>query len=474
MHPLTNEIGKFIPSDRIRVTRYDPLVRTPFFRSVQVPDEIRNLEPFTIIQTASADEISKVLKLANIRKLPVYVRQGMGVISPDVTRPEPPGSLILDLSKMHWINPNFDRHHVEVGPAVSEWDLNKALHPEGYGYPELIGPVTWCGSLVSLNSSGRSVDPYIGKPRNYVLGMEVVLPTGEIVETGSESLRRVCGFDLGQLVIGGQCMFGVITNLRLQLLKSPKDICGALVHFDSLASLGKAVSSIYKNHAPYPQVLEILNRSYLEAMEFEGKISEAVLMMATDGWAPGEAQWKQEQLIKHMQSEGCIDVEVQSSEDWAKLLLFREAGLSKLSPKGLVMLTGEVMDYPIDKLSIVLPAMRKLQLELMETYPGIDTYIIGHIGAGSFHPTVVAPVEWGYRKLHEVVKDCRKKILAFKLEHGATIGEQGIFPEHIGWYQGTYDDVHWKSMQLVKGALDPNGILNPIRYSHMQEANALP
>ena len=119
MHPLTNEIGKFIPSDRIRVTRYDPLVRTPFFRSVQVPDEIRNLEPFTIIQTASADEISKVLKLANTRKLPVYVRQGMGVISPDVTRPEPPGSLILDLSKMHWINPNFDPHFSRCDVIIS-------------------------------------------------------------------------------------------------------------------------------------------------------------------------------------------------------------------------------------------------------------------------------------------------------------------------------------------------------------------
>ena len=474
MHPLTNEIGKFIPSDRIRVTRYDPLVRTPFFRSVKVPDEIRNLEPFTIVQTLSAHDISRILTLANTRKLPVYVRQGMGVISPDVTRPEPPGSLIIDLSKMHWINPNFDQHHVEVGPAVTEWDLNFSLKADGYGYPELIGPVTWCGSLISLNSSGRSVDPYIGKPRNYVLGMEIVLPTGEIVETGSSSLRRVCGFDLGQLMIGGQCMFGVITNLRLQLLKLPKEICGALIHFDSLANLGKAVSSIYRNQAPYPQVLEVLNRSYLSAMEFEGTISEAVLMMATDGYAPGEAKWKQEQLITNMKSAGCIDVEIQSAEEWAKLLVFREAGLSKLSPKGLVMLTGEVMDYPIDKLSTVLPAMRNLQLELMETYPGIDTYIIGHIGAGSFHPTVVAPVDWGYRRLVQVVKDARKKILAFKLEHGATIGEQGVFPEHMGWYQGTYGDIHWKAMQLVKSSLDPNGVLNPIRYSDMQEANSLP
>jgi len=184
---------------RVRTIRPSPIIRKPSYRRVRVPDSLRSKESSTLVEVESAQEIAAILKKANEERMPVYVRQGSGYITLDLPRPEPPGSLILDLRRLRWIRPDLDAAYVEIGPAVTERELNDALAPHGFSYPELVGPVTW-GGLVSLNTSGRSVDPYVRKPGDYLLGLEVVLPTGEIVHTGtraqrsrgSRALRSVC------------------------------------------------------------------------------------------------------------------------------------------------------------------------------------------------------------------------------------------------------------------------------------------
>ena len=135
MHPLAAELKNILGGEPIRTARYDPLVRTLFYKSVSVPDELRVEEPFTVVKVGSAEDISQVLRLANERREPVYVRQGMGLITPDLVRPEPPGSLVLDLSPMRWVRPNYQRAYVEVGPSVTEEELKRELAPNGYGFP---------------------------------------------------------------------------------------------------------------------------------------------------------------------------------------------------------------------------------------------------------------------------------------------------------------------------------------------------
>ena len=129
MHPLAAELRDIVKPEQIHTTRYDPLIRMPFYRPVEVPDERRQGDPFTVVKVETAEEISQILRAANERRVQVYVRQGMGVISPDVVRPEPPGSLVLGVSAMRWIRPNFVRNYVEVGPSVTEKELNDELAP---------------------------------------------------------------------------------------------------------------------------------------------------------------------------------------------------------------------------------------------------------------------------------------------------------------------------------------------------------
>ena len=329
--------------------------------------------------------------------------------------------------------------------------------------------MTWGGSLISLNSSGRSVDPYLGKPRDWVMGLQAVLPTGEIVETGTHGLRRPCGFDLTQFLIGGQCLFGVVTNVRLRLFPTPRQIIGALVHFPSLKALGEGVGSVYQSRAPYPRLMEVLDKTFLETMSFDGDKPAGMLMVGTDGDAPGEAEWKLDELIKVLRQEGATEAEKVSQERWQEMLEFREAGLSKLNPRGLILLTGEVLNCPLDKLPQALEDAHQLQQRLVAAHPGLLGYINGHIGAGSFHPAFAAPAAWGYDRLRVVVTEIRDEFLKFKLTQSATIGEQGIFPEHRGWYLGYNGQLHLNALLAVKKALDPNEVLNPLRLSDMRD-----
>ena len=468
MHPLAAELKNILGGEPIRTARYDPLVRTLFYKSVSVPDELRVEEPFTVVKVGSAEDISQVLRLANERREPVYVRQGMGLITPDLVRPEPPGSLVLDLSPMRWVRPNYQRAYVEVGPSVTEEELKRELAPNGYGFPDRIGVVTWVGSLISLNTSGRVVDPYAGKPRDYVMGLEAVLPTGEIVSTGTQGIRSVCGFDLGQLLIGGQCLFGVITNARLRLVPLPAETMGALVQYPSLRVVGEAVASLYRNRAPYPRLMELMDLNYLDVLDFDGPRAVALQLVAVDGDAPGEAEWKLDQVRAVLEKSGATKSHKTDKKEWKRLTCFREGLLTGLDARGLILLVTETVDCPLDLLPDALEATNELQKRVAARYSEVRPVIFGHIGSGSFHPSFVAPVSLGYQRIHDMAKVIRQQVLELKLSYGATVGEQGIFPEHREWYQGYNGQTHLNALRAIKNALDPNNILNPMRLQEPQ------
>ena len=162
---------------RVRLTKYSPIIKAGKYKHVTVPEALRDADPTTLVEVESAQEVAAILKKANMEDRPVYVRQGTGGVTLDLIRPEPPGSIALDLRRLNWIRPNLDGGYVEIGPAVPESELNVALEPHGFTYPEFVGPVTW-GGLVASNTSGRSVDSHWGKPGDYLMGIEVVLPTG--------------------------------------------------------------------------------------------------------------------------------------------------------------------------------------------------------------------------------------------------------------------------------------------------------
>ena len=186
---------------------------------------------------------------------------------------------------------------------MAESALNKTLEPHGFSYPEFVGPVTW-GGLAASNTSGRSVDPCWGKPGDYLMGLEVALPTGEVIWTGTRSHRRPCGIDLTRLFAGFQAMAGVITNLRLRLVPTPRNTRWGVVYIPTVEDAGRAVARLYRQGVPPPRLMELMDDQFLELGGLANEDRDAVILIGTDGWTAVEAQAKLDAIFEVARAEG--------------------------------------------------------------------------------------------------------------------------------------------------------------------------
>ena len=453
---------------RVRRTVPDPIIRGVTYKTIRIPAELKQTEPITLVEVESAGEIAAILKRANEAHTPVYVRQGTGWVALDITRPEPPGALVLDLRRLNWIRPSLDSGYVEIGPAVTEQALNAALAPHGFGYPEFVGPVTW-GGLASMNTSGRSVDPHSGKPGDYLMGLEVVLPTGEIIETGTRSHRRPCGVDLTWLFAGFQAMAGVITNLRLRLVPTPRHTRWGAAFLPSVESAGRTVGQLYRRGVPPPRLMELLDQQFLELGGFDNPSSSVVVLIGTDGFTAEEADAKREAIFEIAREQGASRTDAMTPDEFEGFMSFRDdqSGGGKrnlIEELSLFPLFGGVMDGPLDAMVPCMEAAGRMIDEVRAEEPGLYGVRIGHIGAGTFHPVFFAPDSWEFDRLRSLAKEIRARMLALQTEFGCTTGEQGIFPQHYEWFHRYYGPEYTAAAARVRAALDPHDVLNPARF----------
>ncbi len=450
---------------RVQTLRYSPIIKAGKYMHVQVPESLREGEPITLVEVESAAEVGAILKKANDRETPVYVRQGVGGVTMDVIRPEPPGSLVLDLRRLKWIRPNLDGGYVEVGPAVPESALNEALAPHGFSYPEFVGPVTW-GGLAASNTSGRSVDPYWGKPGDYLMGLEVALPTGEVIWTGTRSHRRPCGVDLTRLFAGFQAMAGVITNLRLRLVPTPRNTRWGVVYIPTVEDAGRTVARLYRQGVPPPRLMELMDDQFLELGGLTNEDRDAVILIGTDGWTEVEAQAKLDAIFEVARAEGARRTEQVTYEAFQNFVGFRNVGekADLIKELGLFPLLGGVMDGPLDAMAPCMEAAGRMLDEMCAANPGLYGVRIGHIGGGTFHPVFFAPQSWEFDRLQALSAEMHQRMLELQLEFGCTTGEQGVFPQHYEWFQRYYGPEHAAVVGRVRDALDPRHVLNPARF----------
>jgi FAD/FMN-containing dehydrogenase len=453
---------------RVRTIFPDPIIRGVVYKGVKIPESMRGTEPVTLVEVESAQEIAAILKKANDERMPIYVRQGTGFVALDIFRPEPPGAIALDLRRLNSIRPNLDGGYVEIGPAVTETTLNAVLEPDGFSFPEFIGPVTW-GGLTSMNTSGRSVDSHTGKPGYYLMGLEVVLPTGEIVRTGTRSHRRPCGVDLTWLFTGFQALIGVITDIRLRLVPTPRNTRWGIAFMPSVEATGRTVGQVYRKGVPPPRFMELLDRQFLELGGLPGEIPGAMMLIGTDGWTSEEAEAKLDAILEVAREQGATRATPQTYEEFEAFVGFRESASgegkeSLLKKLDLFPLFGGTMDGPLDTMVACMEAAGRMMKEVADANPGVYGVRIGHIGAGTFHPVYYAPVAWDFERLQSLASEMRARMLELQLEFGCTTGEQGIFPQHYEWFHRYYGPEYVATVNRIKDALDPLHILNDARF----------
>ncbi len=419
--------------------------------------------PEAVVFAQSAADVSQLLKFASSRKIPVTARgAGFGYVGGCV--PVKKG-IALSLIKMNRIKEiHFADAVAVVEPGVITADLKMAAAAKKLFYPPDPASMKDCsiGGNIATNAGGPRCLKY-GVTRNYVIGLEVVLPNGDMVRTGGRVHKNKTGFDLIGLFVGSEGMLGVVTEVTLRLLPLPPARATLSAAFAKMSDAAAAVQEIFGNGF-LPSALEIADSFTLEAARKD--LGQAIvppgnahLLVDLDGQA--ESVRREAEAIKALlaaKKPNAIEVAT-GEEDCEKLWELRRQFSNSLRATGLTKLNEDV----------VVPRSRIVDLvqfaEKLSANSGFPIACFGHAGDGNMHVNIMADRYNRDATVREKVEGVLDELFAQVLAwDGVITGEHGIGLAKKRWWpnatSGPVRELHHK----IKAVLDPNGILNPGKF----------
>jgi glycolate oxidase len=414
--------------------------------------------PGAVVLATDTPGIAATLKLANETRTPVVTRgSGTGLSGGSLPVPD---CLVLVLTRLDKIL-ELDRANLtllaEAGATTQA--IADAATAANLFYPPDPGSmkISTIGGNVAENSGGLRGLKY-GVTRNYVMGLEVVLPDGEILWTGNKCVKDVAGYSLRDLFVGSEGTLGVITKVLLRLIPRPAARKTLLATFDALDQAAQAVSDIIA--APIiPCTLEFLDRTTIRCVEDYAKIGlpidcEALLLMETDGHPAAVAE-EAAQMETLARRNGARDVRVARDDaEAARLAAARRSAfsaLARLAPTTIL----EDATVPRSELAVMI---RFVDTVAKKHRLRIGTF--GHMGDGNLHPTFLTD-ERNADEMHRV-EQAFQEIFTEAVRLGGTItGEHGIGVAKKKFLPPFAGSAAMRVMRELRRALDPNRILNP-------------
>src|SRR5438034_416439 len=417
-------------------------------------------EPDVVVFARSTNDISKLLQFASREKVPVTARGGgFGYVGGCVPVR---GGIALSLAQMNRIKEiSFSDAVAVVEPGAVTADLKAAVRAQKLFYPPDPASMKDCtiGGNVATNAGGPRCLKY-GVTRNYVIGLEVVLASGEVLRTGGRVHKNKTGFDLLGLFVGSEGLLGVVTEVTLRLLPLPPARATLSAAFATAAQAAEAVQAIFAAGF-LPSSLELADHFTLEAARRDlGRMivpaGNAHLLVDLDGQEEsvrGEAAAIRELLEK----KNANALQVATGEaDCEKLWALRREFSNSLRATGLTKLNEDV----------VVPRSRLVDLlefaETLQARHGFPIACFGHAGDGNIHVNIMADRYNRDAAVREKVDRALDDLFAQVLAWGGVItGEHGIGLAKKRWWPDATGEVMRDLHRKLKQLLDPEGILNP-------------
>lgn len=419
--------------------------------------------PHAVVFPKSTEDVQKVVRFAYENDINIVPRgAGTGETGGCIAIQ---GGIVLDLSTWNEIvEVDAKNMQVIVRPGVIHARLNEELEKSNLFFPPDPGSSLMCtvGGMVANNASGLRAVKY-GTTEQYILGLEVVTPTGDIIYTGgmkARCIKNVSGLNLTKLMIGSEGVLGVITQIRLRCWPKPKARGIAMAVFDNLDDAPATVLDIYRGGL-LPSGIEILDSSAIKAVnEFKPDINlpncEAILLFEVDG-NPPSVDFEGEQ-IKEIAGRRARSVEWSTEKKrMAQLWEGRSvtaSAASRVRADGTRIFAGEDISVPLSRVADTLRAIRALG----DKY-GIQVVNYGHIGDGNVHTAPVINPE-NPEEVERVLKLADEiHLLAIEMQ-GSTTGEHGVGAVRRPYAEREHGRAVYY-MQKTKEVFDPKGIMNP-------------
>jgi glycolate oxidase len=414
--------------------------------------------PDVVVFPASTEEVAAIVKVANERRTPLVPR-GSGTNLSAGTVPHR-GGIVLVLTRMNRLKEISAGDLVAVcEPGVRTVELAQAAAEERMLFPPDPGSHTTAtiGGNVAECSGGLRALKY-GVTRDYVLGVEAVLGTGEVIRSGGRLVKDVAGYDLRRLLCGSEGTLAVMTELTLRLMPAPEETGTGMAYFDDLAAAARAVSRVLAGGV-LPVTLEFLDRVCIDAVEGYANIgldrsAGALLIFGQDG-DRASIDRDMRRMADACDAEGATSVRIAASEaEAADVLQARRAvlpALSRLEPLTIL----EDATVPRSRIAEMVARIQEIAAERDLT---IGTF--GHAGDGNLHPTVVLDPadEAAVARAHDAFTEIFDVAIGMD---GTITGEHGVGLVKLRHLERQLGVEHLALLRRIKAAFDPNGILNP-------------
>ncbi len=444
------------------------------FRSVVGPDRCKTTKediltyaydaciyeflPDAILFPKSEQEVSEIMKLAHTHNVFVTPRGAGSGLGAEALAKQ--GGIVLCFTMMnHIVEINAANRYAVVEPGVVIAEFQKEVEKYNLFYPPDPGSaaVATMGGAVAMNAGGMRGIKY-GVTRDYLLGLEIVLPSGEIMKTGTITTKDVTGYDLTRLICGSEGTLAVLTKITVRLLPKPRAKRTLQAIYDDIDAAGTTVSKIIEAGI-VPATLELMDKTIIKALEDFAHLglpldAEAVLLIDVDG-DPDLVEKQAETVAGFCREQGAREVKVSASEkENEQLWVARRSAfgaVARMRPNCLIEDATVPVSYLTSAIKKVIEAGKRNNTLIA---------VLAHAGDGNLHPLILFDQRNGDELAR--VEKAMDEIVEYALSVGGTLsGEHGIGITKSKYLPKQLSETSLNVMRGIKKLFDPKGILNP-------------
>ena len=457
---VVDEVSRIVGQNNVIFDDYDKLEA---YSHDEVADKTYAVMPELVVKPESAEQISHILKLANKEKIPVTPRGAGSGLSGGAVPSQ--GGILLSVEKMNRIlEVDLENLVIVVEPGVVTNDINAHIKEHGLffaGYPMSV-EACFVGGNVAENAGGGKAVKY-GVTGRYIMGLEVVLPTGEIVQFGGKRVKDVAGYDMLNLMVGSEGTLGIFTKIFIKLLPLPKFKVDLLVLFETPEDAIALVPIIMTESGLIPTAIEFMDKlSFTTSCEYlneslDYRNAGAMLLIEVDGTDENQIDLAYERICDICMDHRAIEVFVASNHTTQERIWAIRRNIAEAFKVFSPIQSLEDVVVPFASIPEILPVLSELSVLYNIVIP-----CYGHAGDGNLHVTAVKKPETSIEEWKKNEKLFLKELYGVVIGMGGSIsGEHGIGSKRSEFLPLMINKTTMDLQKKIKLAFDPNLILNP-------------